>query len=301
MNFTADLRYAFRMLRVNPGFAAVAIITLALGIGATTAMFTVVNGVVLKSLRYPDAARIVAVNTKFTDKGRRLTGGDLEDLRADKDSFEAFSFYNGGEMGVQLARSAEFVPAFLVDPEFFHVFTTPPEVVVRTPGNPAALIPMVQNTVRAMNPEVATKFTTMTELVDDSITAQRFSTALASSFAVLALLLALSGMYAVMSYVTTRRTSEFGLRSALGAQRGNIVALVLGGAVRLAAIGVVMGVLLSIAASRLLNSMLFGLTSTDASTYAAVTAIVLPVIVLAAALPAWRASSVDPMIALRNE
>ena len=301
MNFTADLRYAFRMLRVNPGFAAVAIITLALGIGATTAMFTVVNGVVLKSLRYPDAARIVAVNTKFTDKGRRLTGGDLEDLRADKDSFEAFSFYNGGEMGVQLARSAEFVPAFLVDPEFFHVFTTPPEVVVRTPGNPAALIPMVQNTVRAMNPEVATKFTTMTELVDDSITAQRFSTALASSFAVLALLLALSGMYAVMSYVTTRRTSEFGLRSALGAQRGNIVALVLGGAVRLAAIGVVMGVLLSIAASRLLNSMLFGLTSTDALTYAAVTAIVLPVIVLAAALPAWRASSVDPMIALRNE
>ena len=129
MNFTADLRYAFRMLRVNPGFAAVAIITLALGIGATTAMFTVVNGVVLKSLRYPDAARIVAVNTKFTDKGNaiwRLTGGDLEDLRADKDSFEAFSFYNGGEMGVQLARSAEFVPAFLVDPEFFHVFTTSP-------------------------------------------------------------------------------------------------------------------------------------------------------------------------------
>jgi putative ABC transport system permease protein len=804
MNFTADLRYAFRMLRTNPGFAAIAIITLALGIGATTAMFTVVNGVVLKSLRYPNADRIVAVNTKFTDKGNaiwRLTGGDLEDLRADKDSFEAFSFYNGGEMGVQLAKSAEFVPAFLVDPEFFRVFTTPPlagrtfvsddagraalvslgfaqrnfgsassalgqtvsidatryeiigvmpgmfefpekaqvwaaissipenrnrssynyhavaklnagvslptanarmqaigsrlaasfpkdnrqktfilqslqeqlaapvrstlfmlmgavglvlliacanvanlmlarasarsrelamraalgagrgklisqllaesfvraavagavgiglaawgtkallgigarfvpatllgginldwrvlafalaaslltsilfgiapawhatgvdlqgalkqggtrglvgggrsylrsslvvgqialslmlaigagllfrtmlalhsadlgyrtegilvayahspaqalpealqggqffddlfarlrqlpgvtsaagamglptgeygsdgyfavegkqsfdgdyrqlpyagfrlaspqyfstmdipllrgrdftdsdqydrqqvvviseslarqifpnedplghrvicglddqsmkgmtivgvvgdvrqsspaaqpgpelymplrqhpfmaneaEVVVRTPGNPDALIPMVQNTVRAMNPEVATKFTTMTELVDDSITAQRFSTALASSFAVLALLLALSGMYAVMSYVTARRTSEFGLRSALGAPRANIVTLVLGAAVRLAAIGIVAGVLLSIAASRLLTSMLFGLTSTDALTYATVTAIVLPVIVLAAALPAWRASSVNPMIALRNE
>ncbi len=174
-------------------------------------------------------------------------------------------------------------------------------IVIRTSGNPDALIPVVQSTIQQMNPEVATKFTTMNELLSDSISAQRFRTALASSFAVLALLLALSGMYAVMSYLTTRRTSEFGLRSALGAQPGNIIALVLGGAVRLAAIGIVTGVVLSLIASRLLSSMLFGLKNTDVSTYASVTAIVLPVIVLAAALPAWRASSVDPMVALRNE
>jgi predicted permease len=175
------------------------------------------------------------------------------------------------------------------------------EVVVRTSGNPESFIPAVQNTVRAMNPEVATKFTTMNELVDDSISAQRFRTALASGFAALALLLALSGMYAVMSYVTAQRTSEFGLRSALGAPRGNIIALVLSGAARLAAIGIAAGLLLSIAVSQLLSSMLFGLKSTDALTYAAVIAIVLPVTVLAAALPAWRASAVDPMIALRSE
>ena len=175
------------------------------------------------------------------------------------------------------------------------------QVVVRASGDPDALIPAVQSTIREMNPDVATKFTTMTEMVSNSITPQRFRTALASSFAVLALLLALSGMYAVMSYLTMRRTPEFGLRSALGAQPGNIIALVLGGAVRLAAMGIIAGVLLSVAASRLLSSMLFGLKSTDVLTYAAVTAIVLPVIVLAAALPAWRASSVDPMIALRNE
>ncbi len=804
MSLAADLRYAVRMLRVNPGFAAVAIVTLALGIGATTAMFTVVNGVVLKSLRYPDAGRIVAVNTKFTDKGRsiwRVTGGDMEDLRADRDSFEAFSFCNGGEMGVQLAKSAEFVGAYMVDPEFFRVFSISPvvgrtfaaddagraavvglgfaqrnfgsataalgqtvgidsrrfeivgvmpsmfdfpkqaqvwvaispipeirnrnaynyhvvaklkagmsletanarmtaigsrlaaafprdnrdksfvlmpiqqqlaapvrstlfllmgavglvlliacanvanlmlaratarsrelavraalgagrgalisqllvesvvlamaagfigiglaawgtkallgvgarfvpppllsditldwrvlafalgaslltsvlfgvapawqatrvdlqdalkqgatrgllgggqsrlrsslvvaqialslmlavgagllfrtmmalheaelgyrtegilvtyahapatsteeavkagqffddltarlkrlpgvistanasgvpageygsdgyfavegkqsfggdfrklpyagfrlaspgyfstmgipllsgrdfsdgdlyerpqvaiisaglarqvfpnedplghrvvcgldndsmkgmtivgvvgdvrqsspaaqpgpelyvpmrqhpfmaneaQVVVRTSGNPEALIPAVQNTVREMNPAVATKFTTMSEMVSDSITAQRFRTILASSFAVLALLLALSGMYAVMSYLTTRRTSEFGLRSALGAQPGNIIALVLGGAAKLAAAGMMTGLILSLATSRLLSAMLFGLKSTDVRTYAAVTAIVLPVIVLAAALPAWRAAAVDPMVALRNE
>jgi putative ABC transport system permease protein len=175
------------------------------------------------------------------------------------------------------------------------------ELVVRTSGNPEALVPSVQNTIRQMNPEVATKFTTMTELVGESISAQRFRTALASSFAGLALLLALSGMYAVMSYVTARRTSEFGLRSALGAQSGNIMGLVLAGAAKLAAIGVIAGLVLSLFASRLLTAMLYGVKTADVVTYALVVATVLPVIVLAAALPAWRASRVDPLIALRNE
>ncbi|HWW85546.1 MAG TPA: ABC transporter permease, partial [Vicinamibacterales bacterium] len=175
------------------------------------------------------------------------------------------------------------------------------QVVVRTSGSPEALIPSVQKTVREMSPDVATKFTTMSEMVSSSITAQRFRTALASTLAILALLMALSGMYAVMSYVTTRRSSEFGLRSALGARPGNIMALVLRGALGLGVTGTVAGLLLSIAASRLLNSLLFGLEGTDIVTYAAVVAVVLPVILLAAALPAWRASSVDPMIALRRE
>jgi ABC-type antimicrobial peptide transport system permease subunit len=152
-----------------------------------------------------------------------------------------------------------------------------------------------------MNPEVATKFTTMNDLVSDSISAQRFRTALASSFAVLALLLALSGMYAVMNYVTARRTSEFGLRSALGAQPRNILTLVLSGAARLGILGVIAGLGLSIFSGRLLSTMLFGIQSTDPKTYITVIAVVLPVVVLAAALPAWRASRVDPVVALRNE
>src|SRR5438270_696532 len=129
MTLTYQLRYAIRMLRQNPGFAAVAIITLALGIGASTAMFNVLDGVVLKSLRYPDVERLVAINTRFTDKGRsiwRSTSGDLEDLRADTNSFEAFSFYHNWEMGVQVAKSAEFVQAAFVDTNFFHVFSIAP-------------------------------------------------------------------------------------------------------------------------------------------------------------------------------
>ena len=175
------------------------------------------------------------------------------------------------------------------------------ELVVRTSGNPDAITPAVQKTIREMNPQVATKFTTFTELINDSVSAQRFRSALAGSFAGLALLLAISGMYAVMSYVTTRRTSEFGLRSALGAQPRSIVALVLGEAGRMAVLGVGAGLLLSLSAGRLLRSMLFGLQSTDVFTYTVVVLLVLPIIVLAAALPAWRSSQVDPMIALRNE
>jgi hypothetical protein len=175
------------------------------------------------------------------------------------------------------------------------------ELVLRTSGNPDTLVPVAQKTIREMNPQVAAKFTTMTELVNDSVSAQRFRSALAASFAGLALLLAISGMYAVMSYVTTRRTSEFGLRSALGAQPSSIVSLVLGDAARMAVLGVVSGVLLSLTAGRLLRTMLFGLKTTDALTYAGVVVLILPIIVLAAALPAWRSSRVDPMIALRNE
>src|SRR5438270_12207827 len=94
-------------------------------------MFTVVDGVVLKSLRYPDADRIVAVNTKFTDTGRsiwRTANGDVQDLRADTDAFEAYSFYTGstGDMGVRVAKTSEFVGAYLVDFNFFHVFSIAP-------------------------------------------------------------------------------------------------------------------------------------------------------------------------------
>src|SRR6187397_2462222 len=106
------LRVALRTLAKNPGFAATAIVTLALGIGATTAMFTVVDGVLLKPLRYRDADRIVSLSTVFTARGRaipRLTGGDYLDIRADGGTFDAIATYYGGEVGVQVAGRAEFV------------------------------------------------------------------------------------------------------------------------------------------------------------------------------------------------
>jgi ABC-type antimicrobial peptide transport system permease subunit len=137
-------------------------------------------------------------------------------------------------------------------------------------------------------------------MVAGSISKQRFRMFLISSFAGLAIILALVGVYGVMSFVITQRTSEFGLRVAMGAKPADVVGLVLRGALQLAAIGLAIGLLLSLAASRVMASMLFELNPTDALTYAAVLLAVTPIILLAAAVPAWRAARIDPVTALRQ-
>ena len=122
-----DLRYALRTLTHSPTFAAVAVLTLALGVGANTAMFSVVNGVLLRPLGYPNAARIVQLNT--SQKGRvfpRLTGPDFVDIRSEASALEQVAFYQGGDMGVQVGDHAEFAATYLVTPNFFSVFGAAP-------------------------------------------------------------------------------------------------------------------------------------------------------------------------------
>jgi putative ABC transport system permease protein len=174
------------------------------------------------------------------------------------------------------------------------------QIVARTSGSAEALVPSVRQAVREMGPEVATRFTTMEASVNDSVAAPRFRMTLVGTFAALALLLAVAGMYAVMSYVIAQRRSEFGLRIALGARMGDVVALVLRGAGRLAAIGAAIGLVLALATSRLMTAMVFGIQPADAVTYAAILLLALPVVVLAALVPAVRAARVDPGLSLRE-
>src|SRR5919108_35906 len=124
-----DLRHAVRTLRRAPGFTATVVLTLALGAGANTAMFSLLSGVVLKPLRYPDADRIVAVLNRWTDTGQtqpNLAGGDEIDISARRETFDAFAYYQGGELGVQVPDRAEFVGAQFVHPDFFRVLGVPP-------------------------------------------------------------------------------------------------------------------------------------------------------------------------------
>ncbi|MGE5358079.1 MAG: ADOP family duplicated permease, partial [Bacteroidales bacterium] len=125
LDLARDGRYALRVLARNRLFAVVAIATLAVGIGATTAIFSVVNGVLLQPLPYPQADRIVSLGTRMTDTGRefpRLTGGDLPDLRAMTNVFDSFSPYWGGEIGVQTAGTGQFAGVYFVDASFFQAF-----------------------------------------------------------------------------------------------------------------------------------------------------------------------------------
>ncbi len=175
------------------------------------------------------------------------------------------------------------------------------QIVVRTRIAPELLIPTVTQIVHAANPEVATKFTTLDASVDNSIAAPRFRATLVSTFAALALLLALTGVYAVMSYTTAQRTAEFGLRIAIGARAIDVVRLVVSGASRLTIVGVVVGLLLALATSRVISTMLFGVTTTDVATYAGVLVLAMPLAAVAAAIPALRAARVDPLLALRTD
>jgi predicted permease len=175
------------------------------------------------------------------------------------------------------------------------------QVVMRAAVSPTSLIGPVRARMRALNPEIATRFTTMEAMVSSSIATPRLRMMLVGLFAGLALLLALAGMYGVMSYVTTQRIPEFGVRMALGASPRNVVALVLGRAAQLVVLGVAVGLALAFSGARVMNSMLFGLKATDAITYAGVLLALTPIVVVAAAIPAWRAACADPVAALRNE
>lgn len=175
------------------------------------------------------------------------------------------------------------------------------QIVMRTAVSPTSLIDSVRSKMLALNPEVPTKFTTMEAMVSDTVATPRLRMLLVGAFALLALLLAGIGMYGVLSYATSQRITEFGVRMALGATPANIVLLVLRGAAALAAIGVAVGLALAAAAGKIISSMLFGLKASDGLTYAVVLLLLTILAVLSAAVPAWRASRVDPLAALRQE
>src|ERR1700691_2685700 len=122
------LLQSVRGVRRNPGFALLSIVTLALGIGISTAVLSVVNGVLLQPLPFPQADRIVSVNTRTPGYplGSKITGGDFLDVRSENQVFDALSVHFGGEIGVQLRDRAEFTGIYWVNPEFFKVFGQQP-------------------------------------------------------------------------------------------------------------------------------------------------------------------------------
>jgi putative ABC transport system permease protein len=174
--------------------------------------------------------------------------------------------------------------------------------VVRTSVPPATLIPAIRDQVLAIDKDVAIfDAKTIDEYLVKATAQPRLDSALLALFAGLALILAMVGIYGVMSYGVAQRTNEFGIRMTLGAQRGDMMGLVLKQGLGVAAIGAAVGIAAAVGATRLLSSLLFGVKPGDPITLLAVSAILLVCALVACYLPARRAMRVDPIVALRYE
>jgi putative ABC transport system permease protein len=175
-------------------------------------------------------------------------------------------------------------------------------VVARTQSDPAAMVNAVKDQIWRVDSQLPlTKIQTMDEVAAASFAARRFNMLLLAIFAGLALMLAAVGIYGVMSYAVTQRTQEIGIRMALGAQAGDVLKLIVTRGMILTLIGTVAGLAGAFALTRLMATMLFGVTPTDIGTFATVSLVLIVVAFLACYLPARRATKVDPLVALRYE
>jgi putative ABC transport system permease protein len=173
---------------------------------------------------------------------------------------------------------------------------------VRTAQDPATLVKPVSREIWAVDKSLPISgVQTMEQIVDESVAQSRFSMLLLSAFALVALLLAIVGIYGVVSYSVTLRIREMGLRMALGALPGDVLRLVVGRSLALIVGGIVMGLCGSLALTRLMSSLMFGVTTSDPKTFVGVTLALGAVALLASYLPAVKASKLDPMTILRSE
>ena len=173
---------------------------------------------------------------------------------------------------------------------------------VRTTGSPEALIGGVRAQIQSLDPNLAiTNVQTISETMDQGLWAPRMGAALLTLFGGLALVLAAIGVYGVLSYSVNQQTREIGIRMAMGAERAHVLRLVVGQGLRLAGVGVLLGVIVAVAVMRQLSGLLFGVSAYDPMTFAAVAVLLVLVAFLACYIPARRATCVNPLVALRHE
>jgi ABC-type antimicrobial peptide transport system permease subunit len=279
-----DLRFAFRQLAKNPGFTAVAALTLALCLGANLAIFAVPDSVLLRPLPFPEADRLVTLFNTYPKAGVERTGASLPNYYERRGNVPAFSHvsmlrYDTAIVGE--AGSTEQEQVLRVSPEFFIT---------------------LQKIVRGLDPELPVDdIRSMDVRISDSLIARRSPTMLTGIFAGVALLLAAIGTYGVLAFAVSQRRHEIGLRMALGARPKQIRHQFLSLGLRLLAAGTILGVVGAWLAGRAMQGVLFGVPTLPVATLLGASVIMTVVSLLASWLPVRRAAKVDPMEALRYE
>jgi putative ABC transport system permease protein len=182
------------------------------------------------------------------------------------------------------------------------IFTPPRDLVIRTAGDPLQLAKAVESAIHAVDPAAPTyRVRTMDDVISETVVMPRLEALMLGGFGCLAVILASIGVYGVISYTVLRRSSEIGIRMALGARPEEILWKILKGALGLVLAGLAAGIPGVLLSSGLLSPLLYQVKANDVTTLLSATGLLLAVAVFAAALPAFRASRLDPVVALRNE
>jgi len=270
------------------------------------------------TIGYFDALRIPLLRGRlFTDADRKDTASVaiINEAMAkkfwpDKDAIgKRFHFFGDTTLRevVGIARNSVVnaigeVPVPLVYLPVAQDYAPAPTLQVQTTGKPESVIAGVRAQIQSLEPNLAiTNVQTIGEIIDQGLWAPEMGAALLTVFGGLAMVLAAVGVYGVLAYSVTQQTREIGIRMAMGAERRDVLALVVGQGLKLAGAGVALGILVALGLTRQLSSLLFGVSAYDPLTYGGVTLILVIVALLACYIPARRATRVDPLIALRYE
>jgi putative ABC transport system permease protein len=285
-NLWQDVAYGFRTMWKKPGFTIVAALSLALGIGANTVVFSLINGLLLRPLDFPDANRLVwvwSVPLKIV--------GVVGDIRLSRTQRQA--------QPIMYVPHRQQTPRWL-GPGWAE--RSAMYFILRTSGNPKGMIPAMRNALSEVEPDKAPgNIRTVVEYLDRQVQYDRMYMLLLGIFGGIATVLAAIGIYGVMAYAVAERTREIGIRMALGASSGNVLKLVVRRAFILVGIGLVLGLGGAFALTRVISSALWEVKATDPLTYASVSFLLVLVALCACIIPTQRAVSVDPTVALRHE
>lgn len=333
-----DLRFAIRTLRKTPTVTTVAVLTLALGVGVNTAIFSVVQSVLLNQLPYRDPGRIVALaQVDSTSTSAEDVGGwTVREWRARSQSLERISSHDDTQLTlvehgdaevlrgyrIRLGSGQEPGPWLLIvgivgdvrvhgldraprdavyQPQAMNPFHYT-RLVARTAGDPWRFERAVRAAIRDVDPaQTVFQVQPMDDDIASSLADRSFALGLIALFGVLGLLLSSIGIYGLISYSVVQRTPEIGVRAALGASRGQLFALILRQGMTLTGMGLGLGLLIALGVTRLLAGFLFGVGSSDPTTLAATAAVLVFVAATACYLPARTAMRIEPVAALRAE